>query len=624
MWHRAFEIIKASLRDFAKYWKALTATSLIYRIIAFALLAPATALFLRWLMSRSGSKVIADTEIAEFFLNTPLGLLALILGGALLGTITALEVSCLMATGLAAARGDELLPRTALAFGAKKAQRVLRLVGHMVLRLVIGLAPFLLILGGSYFALLRRYDINFYLTEKPPSLWAAAAIAGVVGLALVALLVRTALRWSLALPLVLFEGVHPARALGASAKRVKGHRPVIAVVLLFWVIVAQALGLGVTALMRLIGRTVVPLLGGSLPLVLAFLTVLLALWVVLSLAASVFQTSFASLALGRAYLAAGPAGEPQVPRTTPEEARKGLLHKLTPRALAGVAAIGLLAAAGLALLLFLATRTQRPVVVIAHRGASVEAPENSLSAFRLAVEQGTDFIEMDVQETADGEVVVVHDSDLMKLAGRPKKVWEQTAAELRTEDIGSRFDPKYAGEVVPTLAEVLAFANGRVRVTIELKSYGHNERLEERIVEIVEAAGMEKECQFMSLDHAMVAKMKRLRPDWRVGLLAAKALGDILTIPADFLAVEAGMAKVKFVRQAHRAGRDVYVWTVNEPVAILRAMSVGVDGLISDRPGLARLGVTRRAELSDAQRFLVALMIRLGTRIEVIAEEVRP
>jgi glycerophosphoryl diester phosphodiesterase len=174
------------------------------------------------------------------------------------------------------------------------------------------------------------------------------------------------------------------------------------------------------------------------------------------------------------------------------------------------------------------------------------------------------------------------------------------------------------------LAEVLAFANGRVRVTIELKSYGHNERLEERIVEIVEAAGMEKECQFMSLDHAMVAKMKRLRPDWRVGLLAAKALGDILTIPADFLAVEAGMAKVKFVRQAHRAGRDVYVWTVNEPVAILRAMSVGVDGLISDRPGLARLGVTRRAELSDAQRFLVALMIRLGTRIEVIAEEVRP
>ena len=265
-----------------------------------------TALVLKWLLSRTGSKVVADADIVQFFLNTPVGLVALILGGALLGTITALEVTCLMATGLAAARGDELLPRTALAFGAKKAQAVLRLVGHMVLRLLVGLVPFLLILGGDYFALLRRYDINFYLAEKPPALWAAAAIAGVVGLVLIALLIRTALRWSLALPLVLFEGVHPRRALGASAKRVTGHRPVIAIVLLIWVIVAQVLGFAVTSLMRLVGRTVVPLLGGSLPLVLAFLTVLLALWAVLTLAASVFQTSFASLALGRVYLAAGP------------------------------------------------------------------------------------------------------------------------------------------------------------------------------------------------------------------------------------------------------------------------------------------------------------------------------
>lgn len=624
MWHRALEIIKATLRDLGRSWKALTATSLIYRLIAFALLAPVTALVLKWLLSRTGSKVVADADIVQFFLNTPVGLAALILGGALLGTITALEVTCLMATGLAAARGDELLPRTALAFGAKKAQAVLRLVGHMVLRLLIGVVPLLLILGGDYFALLRRYDINFYLTEKPPALWAAAAIAGVVGLVLIALLIRTALRWSLALPLVLFEGVHPRRALGESAKRVAGHRPVIAVVLLIWVIVAQGLGFAVTALMRLVGRTVVPLLGGSLPLVLAFLAVLLAVYAVLTLAASVFQTSFASLALGRVYLASGPAGEPQVPRTTPEEARKGLLHKLRPRALAGVAALGLLAAAGIALLLFLVTRTQRPVAVIAHRGASAEAPENTMAAFRLAIEQGADFIELDVQEAADGEVVVVHDSDLMKLGGPPQKIWELTAAELKAVDIGRHVDPKYAGEGVPSLAEVLAAAKDKVRVLVELKSYGHNDRLEEKVVALVEAAGMEKHCEFMSLDHAMAAKIKRLRPDWRVGLLVAKTLGNILTIPSDFVGIEAGMATVRFIRKAHRAGRDVYVWTVNTPAAILQTMSFGVDGLISDRPALARLGVTRRAELSDAQRFLVAIMIRLGTRIEVIAGEVRP
>jgi glycerophosphoryl diester phosphodiesterase len=624
MWRRSFEIIKASFRDFVRSWKVLVATSLVYRLIAFALLAPATVLVLKWLLSRTGSRVVADTDIAQFFLNTPVGLVTLILAGVLLGTITALEVTCLMTVGMTAARGDVILPRTALAFGAKRAQAVLRLVGHMIVRLFLGLIPFVILLGGDYFALLRHYDINFYLTEKPPALWAAAAIGGVVGLALIALLIRTALRWSMALPLVLYESVHPAKALGASAKRVKGHRPVIAVVMLFWVIVAQGLGFAVTSLMRLIGRTIVPLLGGSLPLLLAFLTVLLVIWAVLTIAASVFQTSFASLALARVYQGAGPVGELRLPKISEEEERRGLLHKLTPRAMAGVAAIGVLAAVGVALLMFLVTRTQRPVSVIAHRGASAEAPENTLAAFRLGIEQKADFIELDVQESADGQVVVVHDSDLMKLGGPPRKIWEMTAAELRAVDIGSRIDPKYAGEGVPTLADVLALAKGRIGVIVELKSYGHNDRLEEKVVALVEAAGMEKACQFMSLDHAMVAKMNRLRPEWRVGLLAAKTLGDILTVPSDFLAVEAGMANARFVRRVHRAGRDIYVWTVNDPASILRTMSVGVDGLISDRPALARLAVTRRAELSDAERFLVAVLVRLGTRIEVIAAEVRP
>ena len=624
MWQRARDIIKGTFRDFAKSWKALVATSLVYRLIAIALLAPATALFLRWLLSRTGNKVVADADIVQFFLNTPVGLVALILGGALLGTITALEATCLMTVGMAAGRGDELLPRTALAFGAKKAQAVFRLVGHMVLRLIIGLVPFLLILGGDYFALLRRYDINYYIAQKPPALWAAAAIAGVVILAFAALLVRTVLRWSLALPLVLYEGVHPARALGASAKRVKGHRPMIAIVLLAWLLIAQFLGFIATWLVTQLGRIFAPLAGHSLPLLLFVLTVLLVLWVVLNLAAAVFQTSFASLAIGRIYLATGPMGEPRVPRTSPEEARRGLLHKLTPRALAGIAAVGVLLAVGVALLVFMVTRTRREVVVIAHRGASVDAPENTLAAFRLAIEQGADYVEFDVQESLDGEVVVVHDSDLKKLGGSSKKVWESTAAELRAVDFGSRVGPQYAGAGVPTLAETLAVIKGRARAAIELKSYGHNWELEEKVAALVEAAGMEKDCFIMSLDEAMVAKMKRLRPNWRVGLLVAKAFGDSMALQADFLAVEANMAKLRFIRRAHRTGRDVYVWTVNDPAPMLWAMSRGVDGLISDRPDIARRVVDRRAELSDAQRLLVALLVRLGTRIEVIAEEIRP
>ena len=106
------------------------------------------------------------------------------------------------------------------------------------------------------------------------------------------------------------------------------------------------------------------------------------------------------------------------------------------------------------------------------------APENTLASFRLAAEQHTDFIELDVQESADGQVLVVHDSDLMKVGGNPTKIWDGSAAILRSVDIGTSKDPRYSTERVPTLAEALAACKGRCRVIVELKSYGHDQRLE--------------------------------------------------------------------------------------------------------------------------------------------------
>jgi glycerophosphoryl diester phosphodiesterase len=237
------------------------------------------------------------------------------------------------------------------------------------------------------------------------------------------------------------------------------------------------------------------------------------------------------------------------------------------------------------------------------------------------VEQGADYVELDVQESADGEVMVVHDSDLMKLGGGPKKIWEMTAAEVRSFDIGSFKGPQFAGERVPTLAEALAVCKGKARVVIELKSYGHDERLQERVAAIVEAAGMADHCIYMSLDHTMIGRMKRLRPSWRCGILVAKAVGDLASLKADFLAVEARVARGPLVRRAHRAGTDIYVWTVNDPAWMLAAMSRGVDGLITDVPDVARHVVERRAELTDGQRVLVALLVRLGARTEALQAE---
>jgi hypothetical protein len=120
----------------------------------------------------------------------------------------------------------------------------------------------------------------------------------------------------------------------------------------------------------------------------------------------------------------------------------------------------------------------------------------------------------------------------------------------------------------------------------------------------------------------MSRRLKQLRPSWKVGVLVAKAIGDLTSLGADFLAVEASVATRAFVRRAHRAGQDVYVWTVNDPAWMLAAMAIGVDGLITDLPDVARSVVERRSGMSDAQRILVALLVAMGTKTEsLVAEE---
>jgi glycerophosphoryl diester phosphodiesterase len=257
-------------------------------------------------------------------------------------------------------------------------------------------------------------------------------------------------------------------------------------------------------------------------------------------------------------------------------------------------------------------RMDDDVLVIAHRGAAGRAPENTLAALAAAIEDGADLLEIDVQETIDGEVVVIHDSDFMKIAGDPRKVWDITYEETRAIDIGSWFAPEFRSERLPNLEEVLELARGKVRVDIELKYYGHDEQLEEGVVSIVEDTDMVPEVVIMSLSQAAIRKVRTLRPSWTIGLLTATALGDLTRVDADFLAVYTGMVTSRFVRAAHKVGKDVYVWTVNDPVHMSRMIGRGVDGIITDEPALAKRVLAERAELSSLERLLLEAALWLG------------
>jgi glycerophosphoryl diester phosphodiesterase len=342
------------------------------------------------------------------------------------------------------------------------------------------------------------------------------------------------------------------------------------------------------------------LFGGGLRLAVGLTALLLGLWAALNAVLSALCNGALADLLTRLYV--------EVTGETPPE-RVPLAALRMP----GLATLGLVAAllvgGGLVFADAILDRVagQREVAIIAHRGAAGARPENTMAAVRKALDDRADWVEIDVQETADGEVVVAHDSDFMKLAGVELKVWDATMADLAEIDIGSWYDPAYADARTPTLREVLQAANGRGRVMIELKYYGHDVRLEQRVAEIVEEEGMAEQVAVMSLKRAGIEKMHALRPGWRTGLLAARALGDLSRLDVDFLAVNTGQVSLGMIRRAHQAGKDVYVWTVDDPMTMSRMISMGVDGLITNEPALAREVMEARNALNAPERLALWL-----------------
>ena len=291
--------------------------------------------------------------------------------------------------------------------------------------------------------------------------------------------------------------------------------------------------------------------------------------------------------------------------------------QITPRRLVGAAITGFVVAVASGVVTLQSVRLDDDVEIMAPRGSSQVAPENTMAAFRKAIEEGADWIELDVQETADGEVVVLHDSDFMKLAGENLKIWDAAMEDLKDIDIGSWFSTEFKAERVPTLAAVLDECKGRIRVNIELKYYGHDEQLEQRVVNIVESRDMSSEVVAMSLKMDGVRKLKSLRPDWKVGLLMSVAAGNLRKLEADFLAVNARFASQNFVRTAHDNGKEVYVWTVNDALTMSTMISRGVDGLLTDKPALARAVLEQRAQMSGPERLLLELAGILGAGPEI-------
>jgi glycerophosphoryl diester phosphodiesterase len=598
---------------FRRTWRQLVAASVLFKVVALAVLAPLAGLLLRFVVSASGGAAVADEEIL-FFMLSPAGLFGLLLFAAVTLAIVALQQACLMTVAFADAQdGRRIGARTALFYAMSRATSVLLLTARISGAALLIAAPFLALGGGVYVWFLTEFDINFYLSERPPELWLAGALIGVILLPLSVVLAARAVVWLVSLPTLLFEPVSSRQALRLAAQRVRGHKREGATVLAIWAIVAALLSSVATALVAGFGRAATPWAMGSMSLMLTLAALVMTLWFVSGQTVTFINgAGFALLVIAfyrRVVAADAAAVHRRQELRQLDDARR---ERWSGGVVVSVPVIALLAGVAVTAIAVNGLSAPSDAQITAHRGAATWAPENTLASVQRALDDGADWVEIDVQESADGRIVVVHDSDFMKLAGVPTKVWEATYDEIRQIDIGSSFSPEFAGQRVPTLEDVLERARGRAGVNIELKYYGHDQRLEQRVVRIVETLGMEEQVVVMSLKYGAVQQMRSLRPEWTLGLLTAVAIGDLTRLDADFLAVNTGLATRALVHDAHAAGKEVFVWTVNDPVTAYAMISRGVDGIITDDPAMGIRVREAYNGLDGLQRLLVGVALMIG------------
>lgn len=237
---------------------------------------------------------------------------------------------------------------------------------------------------------------------------------------------------------------------------------------------------------------------------------------------------------------------------------------------------------------------QNPTVM-AHRGLSADAPENTLYAFSDAISVGVDFIELDVQQTRDGVLVVMHDSNLKRTTGVNKDIWDVDYADIQNLDAGSWFDPAYANARIPTLEETLQFVDKRAKLNIEIKPTKHgSDTLEQDVAELITRYQYTDACYVTSFSYGSLKKVKEANPEIRTGYLMSVAYGQFYSLKyADAFSLNKVFVTSQVVNAAHQQGKQIFAWTVNGMSEVRSLCNLHVDSIITDDPVMVQNVISR-------------------------------
>ncbi|MFN2360213.1 MAG: glycerophosphodiester phosphodiesterase family protein [Marinobacter sp.] len=565
--------------------------------IALAALTPLFSGALATLSPLTGQAAISTGGLVQFVVS-PGGAVWLIATA----TITALLVILQQAgmTWIAASGGhrEYRIALSAMWAIARNAGRlfiltVLQVSGHLLMAL-----PFILAVLLAYQLLLSPHDVYYLRLERPPVVWwfMGISIAAALGVALCNGWLY--LRWILSVPLVLLDGVSAREALRQSNHYVHGQRLPATGTLIAGLAGLVTLPILITLLFQTIGGQVLGALPERLDVLMPFTLAFAALYIFFTISLAFLAIAAYSMLIYNVYR-----------RATGHHRRVSsadLPRQAGPMAWT-VELLVIILAVSQAWFVLQSFEQRDDVSITAHRGSAFKAPENTMSAIEQAIEDGADYIEIDLRMTADGVPVLWHDTDMRRVFGLPGKISDITLEEARSLDAGSWFGPDFSSERIATLEDVISATRGRAKLYIDIKPDPDTPDLTREVVRLLQDMDAVEGTVIAAAQWYVLDEARNLEPALKTTLLAQFIVGPLWEQNFDILGLRQNRVTPAAVAQTHQSGNELHVWTVNNPDAMSRFIDMGVDNIITDRPDVLAELLESRQQLTDAEVLVIKL-----------------
>lgn len=557
--------------DLWVYKKSFLFYQIITQGITTILLIPIMGLIVNSLMAYSGNEVLTNGLITKF-LFTPYGILALVICIALATIVTVIELGGLILLSANAYHHRKINPVTIFFLSLKRFKNMIGLGGLLVLFIFLIVSPWLdLGINTSFISHLQIPGFIMSHIQNNQLLNISLKLMTFI-LALISFFLVFSLH------LVILDNQKSKLAILESIHMVKNNFVLILKLALAYVIFSLLL-LGGFLLISLIGIILISLIPSITPEIIQILAI--ALFIILSAFTSLLALPIHIHLLTIAFYTIHPDRCQAILATQTIKKRKtsiksGVFFILTTGTILCVAILFTLG------MISFINETRYDIDITAHRGSSMEAPENTIAGLNRAILNGADYAEIDVQLTQDEEVVLIHDTSLMRTTGIEAQIYEYTLSEVQALDAGSWFSSEFKGEVIPTLEEVIRQTKGKIKLNIELKGHKESKNLVHKVVDLIKKYDLVNQCVVTSLDYALIQEVESREPSIRTGYVIYLAYGNLNTLQTDFYSIEASNITESFVTKAHQIGREVHVWTVNDTDQLQNLADLGIDNIITD------------------------------------------